>query len=62
MGRRPKTDIRQCASGASFELVWSDDESVVRLAVYSKDGQKKSALMTTHELEELRQFLNERMN
>lgn len=61
MPSKSKTDIRQCDSGMTFELQWSDDETVVRLAVYTKDGQLRSIRMTTLQLDELRAFLNDRM-
>ncbi len=58
---RTRTDIKQAASGAAFELVWSDDDTMVRLRLFSKDGRSASMLMPTTDLDELRRFLNERI-
>ena len=57
-------DTHKASTGAEFELKWSKDETAVRLQVSHSGGYEshKTVHFTVAELNELRRFLNDRMN
>lgn len=58
-----RTDIRECGTGMTIELVWSDDETMVNLHISKAGGSKaiKTIRMSSLELDELRSFLVEKL-
>lgn len=58
-----RTDIRECGTGMTIELVWSDDETMVNLHITNAGMTKttKSVRMSSLELDELRSFLTEKI-
>lgn len=58
-----RTDYRETGTGMEIELVWSEDETMVKLSISNSGNAKsnKTVHLSSLELDDLRAFLNARV-